>query len=88
MKLWKEFRDLSIEKYKEMYARLNIYFDIYSGESQYSLQQMSAVIDELNELGLLTPLDGAVKFMGREGGVGAIANRLVEMQLFNPSRPH
>lgn len=34
--LWREFRDLSIEKYKEIYNRLNIAFDIYSGESQAS----------------------------------------------------
>jgi arginyl-tRNA synthetase len=31
---WRRWRDLSIEKYKEEYARLNIAFDVYSGESQ------------------------------------------------------
>lgn len=33
--LWKRFRDLSIEKYKELYAILNCKFDEYSGESLY-----------------------------------------------------
>eukprot|EP01132_Coremiostelium_polycephalum_P007771 gene7771-9565_t len=31
--VWKRFRDLSIEKYKQLYSRLNINFDMYSGES-------------------------------------------------------
>ena len=59
IKLWKEFRDLSIEKYKQIYDRLNVAFDIYSGESQYSLTQMQSVLNELKDLGLLVPCDGA-----------------------------
>lgn len=31
---WKRFRELSIDSYKHIYKRLNIDFDIYSGESQ------------------------------------------------------
>ncbi|KAI8380162.1 arginyl-tRNA synthetase [Blakeslea trispora] len=31
---WRRFRDLSIESYKEIYQRLGIEFDHYSGESQ------------------------------------------------------
>jgi arginyl-tRNA synthetase len=57
--LWKEFRDLSIIKYKEIYERLNIAFDIYSGESQFSQEQMQEVIQELRDSGLLVPSDGA-----------------------------
>lgn len=34
--LWKKFRALSIEKYKELYKKLNIEFDVYSGESVYN----------------------------------------------------
>lgn len=30
---WKHFRELSIKKYKELYQKLNIEFDVYSGES-------------------------------------------------------
>lgn len=36
MKLWRKFRDLSIEKYKKLYSKLNIEFDVYSGESIYN----------------------------------------------------
>eukprot|EP00842_Homolaphlyctis_polyrhiza_P002018 jgi/Hompol1/2817/HPOL_003033-RA len=58
--LWKRFRDLSIVKYKEIYGRLNIEFDVYSGESQYSLNQMRDVLNELSDLGLLVPDQGAL----------------------------
>eukprot|EP01114_Cavostelium_apophysatum_P001475 TRINITY_DN11280_c0_g1_i1.p1 TRINITY_DN11280_c0_g1~~TRINITY_DN11280_c0_g1_i1.p1 ORF type:complete len:607 (-),score=163.36 TRINITY_DN11280_c0_g1_i1:918-2738(-) len=33
--LWKKFRDLSIVEYKKIYARININFDEYSGESMF-----------------------------------------------------
>ncbi len=32
--LWKRFRDISIERYIDIYARLGINFDVYAGESQ------------------------------------------------------
>ncbi|KAH9386988.1 arginyl-tRNA synthetase [Nematocida major] len=35
VRIWRQFRDLSVEKYKEMYASMNIHFDVYSGESFY-----------------------------------------------------
>ncbi|KAJ3374006.1 hypothetical protein HDU91_000062 [Kappamyces sp. JEL0680] len=56
--IWKKFRDLSIVAYKDIYARINVEFDIYSGESQYSLGQMRGVLDELQEKKLLTTLEG------------------------------
>ncbi|KAI5168353.1 arginyl-tRNA synthetase [Pancytospora epiphaga] len=33
---WRMFRELSIEKYKTLYKKLNIEFDVYSGESLYN----------------------------------------------------
>lgn len=36
LKLWGEFRDLSIREYEKMYARLGVSFDVFSGESQVS----------------------------------------------------
>ncbi|KAG0235673.1 Arginyl-tRNA synthetase [Actinomortierella wolfii] len=32
--MWREFRELSIDIYKQMYKRLGIEFDVYSGESE------------------------------------------------------
>ena len=31
---WRHWRETSVEKYKDEYARLNVHFDVYSGESQ------------------------------------------------------
>lgn len=58
--LWQKFRDLSIVAYKEIYARLNIEFDVYSGESQYSLGQMRESLNEMDQKGLLKPDGGAL----------------------------
>jgi arginyl-tRNA synthetase len=38
--LWERFRTMSIERYKRSYARLNIVFDEYSGESQVKTTSM------------------------------------------------
>ncbi|KAI1469051.1 arginyl-tRNA synthetase [Daldinia caldariorum] len=45
--LWKRFRDLSIVRYKATYARLNIKFDEYSGESQVSEEAMEKVAKQM-----------------------------------------
>ncbi|GAA5883893.1 hypothetical protein JCM3774_003909 [Rhodotorula dairenensis] len=58
--LWKKFRDLSIVKYKETYARLNIYFDLYSGESQVSNEAQTQALDQLQATGLVEESQGAL----------------------------
>ncbi|KAI9190122.1 arginyl-tRNA synthetase [Blastocladiella emersonii ATCC 22665] len=52
--LWQRFRDLSIVKYKDIYARLGVEFDVYSGESQVSTEMDDAlkVLKEKNILQL------------------------------------
>ncbi|PWN53189.1 arginyl-tRNA synthetase [Violaceomyces palustris] len=44
---WEKFRTLSIKKYKETYKRLNINFDVYSGESQVSKEYLKDALDQL-----------------------------------------
>ncbi|KAJ2643957.1 arginyl-tRNA synthetase [Coemansia sp. RSA 1694] len=56
--LWRRFRDLSIIKYKDTYARLNINFDVYSGESQVG-DSMVRAMTMLEECGLITESEGA-----------------------------
>jgi len=51
--LWKRFRDVSIERYISTYARLNIQFDDYSGESQVKAKTMQRVECILVERGVL-----------------------------------
>ncbi|KAF9942512.1 hypothetical protein BGZ70_006131, partial [Mortierella alpina] len=59
LSIWSRFRDLSIVKYKDIYARLNIAFDIYSGESQVT-DGMERALKMLKEKNLLTESDGAL----------------------------
>lgn len=56
--MWSKFRALSIERYKKIYARLNVEFDVYSGESQYG-DGMKRVMTMLEEKNLLTESEGA-----------------------------
>jgi arginyl-tRNA synthetase len=58
--LWRRFRDLSIEKYKQTYARLNIDFDVYSGESQIKNESMTAAYEAMEKAGISEKSEGAV----------------------------
>ncbi|KAF2114220.1 hypothetical protein BDV96DRAFT_495470 [Lophiotrema nucula] len=58
--IWKRFRDLSIDKYKQTYARLNIRYDDYSGESQIKDESMEAAARIMQEKGVSEDSDGAV----------------------------
>ncbi|CAG8446288.1 5654_t:CDS:2 [Ambispora gerdemannii] len=57
--LWREFRELSITEYQSLYKRLNISFDIYSGESE-THKDIPKVIDLLRAKGLLQQKDGSL----------------------------
>jgi arginyl-tRNA synthetase len=57
---WARFRDLSIKRYKETYARLNIHFDDYSGESQVSEKLMAETGKKMEEMGISEESEGAV----------------------------
>jgi arginyl-tRNA synthetase len=57
---WRRFRELSIEKLKETYAKLNIHFDVYWGESQVSKESMERAIRVCEERGLTCEDRGAL----------------------------
>jgi arginyl-tRNA synthetase len=57
---WQRFRDLSIARYKETYARLNINFDVFSGESQVTEESMAKVAKRMEEKGVSKSDGGAV----------------------------
>ena len=57
---WTRFRDLSIERYNKTYARLNIFYDIYSGESQVEKSRMERAVEQLEASGLSENSKGAV----------------------------
>lgn len=60
LKIWKRFRELSIEKYIDTYKRLNIQYDVYSGESQVSQKLMNEALEIFKEKGLTHEDRGAV----------------------------
>ena len=58
--LWKRFRNVTISKYSELYARLNISFDDYSGESEVQQTTTAEVESTLKEKGICEESGGAV----------------------------
>jgi arginyl-tRNA synthetase len=50
--LWKRFRDVCITNYTDLYARLNISFDDYSGESEVNQETVAEVESILKEKGV------------------------------------
>lgn len=58
--VWARFRELSIAKYEKTYARLNIHYDHYLGESLVEMWRMERVLKELRDSGLSEDSKGAV----------------------------
>ena len=58
VKLWNEFKELSLKEFEKIYELLNVKFDSYKGESFYS-DKMQEVIDILEKNGKLTESQGA-----------------------------
>jgi arginyl-tRNA synthetase len=58
--LWRKFREISIEKYETTYARLNIHFTDYSGESTVKRETMEMAEQILLEKGIAERDNGAV----------------------------
>lgn len=52
--LWKRFRDLSIESYKQVYGRLNVHFDVYAGESLVENKKIKESVEILRQKNLLS----------------------------------
>jgi arginyl-tRNA synthetase len=54
LRLWQRFRDLSIVKYEETYARLNVRFDFHAGESLVKRESISNALELLEAKKLLS----------------------------------
>jgi arginyl-tRNA synthetase len=59
LKLWTRFRDVCITNYIDLYARLNITFQEYSGESKVRHDTIAEVESILKEKGLYQESEGA-----------------------------
>ena len=64
LKQWQLFRDISIEKYKTLYKKLNVEFDVYSGESLYN-QKGKKIIEKCTSI--VTDEDGS-KYINTDYG--------------------
>ena len=58
LRLWRLFKEISLQEYMKTYELLGVSFDSFNGESFYS-DKMPAVVDELKEKKLLKLDDGA-----------------------------
>ncbi|KAJ7677323.1 hypothetical protein B0H17DRAFT_1079373 [Mycena rosella] len=59
LKNWRVWRALSVKKYAEEYDRLNIEFDVYTGESMVGKEWQDKALARLDEMGLIEDSDGA-----------------------------
>lgn len=57
--LWQRFRDATVARYKDAYARIGVTFDEYSGESQVSAESIAEVEAALKEKGVYEETDGS-----------------------------
>ena len=65
--LWKRFVALSLAEFNRIYARLDVSFDLYRGESHYN-EMLPGVVQRLEQAGLAKESDGAtVVFLEEEG---------------------
>jgi arginyl-tRNA synthetase len=59
LKNWRVWRALSVQKYTEEYERLNIQFDVYTGESMVGKEWQDKALARLDEMGLIDDVEGA-----------------------------
>ncbi|KAH8369380.1 hypothetical protein KR009_009244, partial [Drosophila setifemur] len=52
-KKWQQYRQYTVKDLSKVYHRLGVHFDSYEWESQYSQQQIQAILDKLRSAGLL-----------------------------------
>lgn len=57
--LWREFMQVSRQAFEHIYARLNVHFDHWLGESFYN-PMLARVVQELREKNLAHPSEGAI----------------------------
>ena len=59
LKNWRVWREMSVKKYEQEYERLNVKFDVYTGESMVSKESMDRALEKLDEMGLVSDTQGA-----------------------------
>ena len=57
-RLWRRFREISIEEFKRLYSYLGVSFDSYDGESFYE-SRLPELVERLRRTGILVESQGA-----------------------------
>eukprot|EP00866_Antonospora_locustae_P000692 jgi/Antlo1/692/603 len=97
IELWRNIRELSIRKYKEVYEMLGVHFDVYSGESEYGkrgkeiITGSSAVstdndgskVIDLGKLGKLIVIKGDGTTLYQTRDIAAVFDRV---EKYNPEK--
>lgn len=100
LRLWKDFRDISITEFKKLYERLDVKFDLYLGESFYN-RFIDEIIDLLLEnkiskkenenVVIVDSIDGLPSFLLRKSDGSSLyitrdlAALKYRISMFNPS---
>ena len=77
--LWREFMQVSRQAFEHIYARLNVHFDHWLGESFYN-PMLARVVQELREKNLAHPSEGAICIFYGEGTELAETPFLIQKQ--------
>lgn len=56
---WRVWREMSVKKYIEEYERLNVSFKVYTGESEVGKEWQDRALERLQEMGLISDVEGA-----------------------------
>ena len=60
VRLWQTLRDASIAEYEQSYARLDVHFDEYTGESQVKADTMADIVEKLKDKGICEESEGSL----------------------------
>lgn len=77
--LWQEFMQVSRQAFERIYARLNVHFDHWLGESFYN-PMLASVVQDLREKNLARPSEGAICIFYDEGTELAATPFLIQKQ--------
>jgi len=86
LKNWRVWRKMSVKKYEQEYERLNVKFDVYTGESNVGKESMDKALTQLEEMGLISDSDGAklVELEKWKLGKAVVRKKGVSCFLFPP----
>ena len=86
LKNWRVWREMSVKKYEQEYERLNVKFNVYTGESNVGKKSMDKALTQLEEMGLISDSDGAklVELEKWKLGKAVVRKKGVSCYLFLP----